>query len=583
MALSEAELHKYCCEARTIEGLASTLEIAIVIFDRNDTLIAVSTQYLSFFSVPPELLTPGARLRDLLNATYDAGAGVLGSLNGNPRTISREDWVAERIAIHWRERYESVEQLPDGRWIRLRKRRLPDGVLIATIQDVSEQKRRDAELARIRHQAELAQHILDNLVNPVIVKDSELRYVIVNDAFCRIPGLHPKQVIGRTSRELVDPDLASRFEAVERRVLETGVPFDAHEDIYRADGSVMHAITRARRSGTPGHYYVTVSFDDVSTFAENGKYRADITSRYDADPGEAGSAAEDRDASPSQSAPVGRILILDEDRDRSARRVAALIKAGSDAVAIAGADEAVAFLDAVKSLDLTISDIEITPEMAEHLSGAALSGDHEGLRQAIEACLSRQSPSSLSHPDEAPAPAVRHEERPRQDRGSAARADDPSPAYAPPFVAREPVREIPAAPRRDRIRVLVAEDNDVNQIVFEQILEGIGVDFRIVSNGQEAVAAWKASAPDLILMDVSMPVMNGLQASQAIRDAELADAGDHSHVPIIAVTAHAMSGDKERCFSAGMDDYLSKPVSPEKLESIIKKWIDQPGRLLAAG
>ncbi|MDZ7600897.1 MAG: response regulator, partial [Hoeflea sp.] len=60
-------------------------------------------------------------------------------------------------------------------------------------------------------------------------------------------------------------------------------------------------------------------------------------------------------------------------------------------------------------------------------------------------------------------------------------------------------------------------------------------------------------------------------------------AGDHSHVPIIAVTAHAMSGDKERCFSAGMDDYLSKPVSPEKLESIIKKWIDQPGRLLAAG
>jgi len=131
--------------------------------------------------------------------------------------------------------------------------------------------------------------------------------------------------------------------------------------------------------------------------------------------------------------------------------------------------------------------------------------------------------------------------------------------------------------------VLVAEDNDVNQIVFEQILEGIGADFRIVNNGEEAVAAWRAAAPDLILMDVSMPVMNGLQATQAIRNAEAGEADKAGRVPVIAVTAHAMGGDRERCLAAGMDDYLSKPVSPEKLEAIIQKWVDNSERLQAAG
>ena len=579
MAFSETDLQRNCCEARTIEGLASTLDIAILIFDRNDTLVAISIQFLSFFNVSPDLLVPGARLRDLLNAMYDAGARVLGSLNGNPRTISREDWVAERIAIHWRERYESVEKLPDGRWIRLRKRRLPDGVLIATFQDVSEQKRRDAELSRIRHQAELAQHILDNLVNPVIVKDSELRYVIVNEAFCRIPGLHPKQVIGRTASELVEPDLAARFEEVERRVLETGVPFDAIEDIYRADGSVMHAITRARRSGTPGHYYVTVSFDDVSVLAKGGEYHADITSRYDVDLAEPEITAES--SAGSAAAPAGRILILDQDRERSAIRVAELIEAGSDAVAIASADEAMAFLDAVKSFNLSISGIEITLELARSLSGDALS-DYEPLRQAVEERLAAEMPPVVPT-SQVSAPISPRSEPAAMGETALPGASLPStPALAAESV-NQAAQDTPVSPGRDRIRVLVAEDNDVNQIVFEQILEGIGVDFRIVSNGEEAVAVWRASVPDLILMDVSMPVMNGLQASQAIRDAELAGSEDHSYVPIIAVTAHAMSGDRERCFAAGMDDYLSKPVSPEKLESIIKKWIDRPDRMLAAG
>lgn len=572
MALSDSGQQKRSCEAKTVEGLALALDIGILIYDRNDTLIAASSQVRRFFDISADVLAPGGRLRDLFGAVYDAGGGVLGSSNGQPRNISREDWIGERIAVHWRERYESIEKLGDGRWVRLCKRRMSDGVLISTIADVTNHKHQEAELSRIRHQAELAQHILDNLANPVVVKDSKLRYVVVNDAFCRIPGLHPKQVLGRTAGELVEPELAARFERIEGEVLETGVPFETVEDIYRADSTVMHVITRIRRSGTPGNYYVTISFDDVSAFVENGKFEPKTISRYDKGAPTLAGLTRKPAACVSQSEPAGRILVLDENRHRSAIRVAELKSAGSDAVAIANAEETMAFLDAARSANLDISDVEISTCLALKLSGMAFSAHHGVLQQAVERRIAegttRATPSA-EKPKLAVTPA-----------GSVA-ASLPSQLPTEGLSGSGKDKGV-SAPRR-RTRVLVAEDNDVNQIVFEQILEGIGVDFRIVANGHEAVAAWEAAVPDLILMDISMPGMNGLQATQAIRDAESAGNKAGAHVPIIAVTAHAMSGDKERCFAAGMDDYLSKPVSPEKLESVIEKWLGNSATELAVG
>jgi CheY-like chemotaxis protein len=118
--------------------------------------------------------------------------------------------------------------------------------------------------------------------------------------------------------------------------------------------------------------------------------------------------------------------------------------------------------------------------------------------------------------------------------------------------------------------VLVAEDNEVNQIVFSQILDDLGVVYRIVGNGALAVAEFERAVPRLILMDVSMPVMNGHQATQAIRARELQSRG---RVPIIGVTAHALKGDREACLQVGMDDYISKPISPDMLERKIREWL----------
>ncbi|QKK30214.1 response regulator [Rhizobium indicum] len=120
------------------------------------------------------------------------------------------------------------------------------------------------------------------------------------------------------------------------------------------------------------------------------------------------------------------------------------------------------------------------------------------------------------------------------------------------------------------VDVLVAEDNEVNQIVFTQILQGTGLSFLVVDNGEEAVAAWERHTPRIIMMDVSMPVMNGHQATQTIREREK---GQGHRVPIIGVTAHALESDRELCLDAGMDDYMSKPISPELLAEKIRQWL----------
>jgi CheY-like chemotaxis protein len=127
--------------------------------------------------------------------------------------------------------------------------------------------------------------------------------------------------------------------------------------------------------------------------------------------------------------------------------------------------------------------------------------------------------------------------------------------------------------------VLVAEDNEVNQLVFSQILDGMGLKYRIASNGKTAVEMLRTLKPGLVLMDVSMPEMNGYEATAAIRELEAANG---THTPIIGITAHALRGDREKCLGAGMDDYLPKPISPQKLADKITHWRNDAHRLSAS-
>ncbi|OQX20995.1 MAG: hypothetical protein BWK80_34805 [Desulfobacteraceae bacterium IS3] len=158
-------------------------------------------------------------------------------------------------------------------------------------------------------------------------------------------------------------------------------------------------------------------------------------------------------------------------------------------------------------------------------------------------------------------------------------------------------------------RVLLVEDHLINRQVALEILKGFGVIAETANNGKEAVCAVKRSVFDLVLMDVQMPEMDGFEATRAIREWEKRVAGDRGQgaefrqaqlptqgtgnlqpapcnlplVPIIAMTAHAMSGDREKCLEAGMNDYVTKPINPDALMAVMTKWVKRSGGRVSAG
>jgi two-component system sensor histidine kinase/response regulator len=132
-----------------------------------------------------------------------------------------------------------------------------------------------------------------------------------------------------------------------------------------------------------------------------------------------------------------------------------------------------------------------------------------------------------------------------------------------------------------KLNILLAEDNAVNRVLAQKLLQKQGHTVTSVNNGIDALQLWEENQSrqfDIILMDVQMPEMDGLQAATRIREREL---GTGAHIPIIAVTAHAMKGDRERCLAAGMDGYIAKPINPGELAKVIQATVPSGTKIAA--
>ena len=125
-------------------------------------------------------------------------------------------------------------------------------------------------------------------------------------------------------------------------------------------------------------------------------------------------------------------------------------------------------------------------------------------------------------------------------------------------------------------RILLAEDNPVGQKIARRLLEMLGYDVTVAVDGVAAVQLVETEIFDLCLMDMHMPVMDGLEATAAIRRSEAAVQDSTRHLPIVAMTANAMASHRAICLAAGMDDYVSKPVSRDILLRILDRWLTVP-------
>jgi CheY-like chemotaxis protein len=124
------------------------------------------------------------------------------------------------------------------------------------------------------------------------------------------------------------------------------------------------------------------------------------------------------------------------------------------------------------------------------------------------------------------------------------------------------------------MRILIVEDNDMNQLLMKHTFQSWQMPFEIAGNGKQAIEWLQREKFDLVLLDIQMPVMDGYATAQAIRSLL------KSQVPIIAMTAHAMPGEREKCLSHGMNDYISKPLHERELQNLLKKYLQKKGELV---
>ena len=184
--------------------------------------------------------------------------------------------------------------------------------------------------------------------------------------------------------------------------------------------------------------------------------------------------------------------------------------------------------------------------------------------------LGRQPPQARQPAQETPSPSLAAAAAHGRPRPPTTSAPSPAVAVGAPTGASVQTPQPPAA-----VRILIADDNETNQMVASSLLKKYGYDCESVDNGAAAIRALATHGYELVLMDVQMPEMDGHEATQRIRAGEAGEA--RRQVPIIAMTAHTLSGDREACATAGMNDYLSKPIEPLVLKAIVERWLAASG------
>ncbi|KQQ38085.1 hypothetical protein ASG19_03150 [Rhizobium sp. Leaf306] len=547
LASADADIQTAMMEVIS-EAISGGHSGGLVVYDKNDLLIFAGQQLTILLGIPDSVLAPGTRLRDLLGAIYDGGGRFMSETGGTKRLLSRDDWISDNIATLWKERHEALMRRGADRWISLAKRRLPSGYGVCILRDVSEQRKREEQWRADMERVQLTEDILDNLPFPVMVKDTNLAFVAVNKAACRFHDLPAEALLGCTGTDIHAPALAQRLDGINRRVVEDGEEIQLPERLTRPDGSQMVIVANKYRIGKPGRYYLVTAMQDISRMVEVEEDGRGFIRLFD-DPNlfsaKLHRKSKMRDALQGADPDIAgsQILIVSSDPLFTGTAKAILADFQVEASSVVDEHELALCLELVSNaavrVDLIVADRDLASAcraIGSNYDKQVVAFDAAALEEHLVPTLSREL-TKLRGPVE----------QDEEDNWQIL-PDDPQPC----------------------VDILVAEDNEVNQIVFSQILESLGYRYAIAVDGEEVVRMWHELRPSLVLMDVTLPTLNGFEAARAIRTLE--EEGQAS-TPIVGVLAQAFDRDREECFASGMDDVILKPISPDVLETLFAKFL----------
>ncbi|WP_430256084.1 response regulator [Neorhizobium sp. DAR64872/K0K18] len=547
LASADADIQTAMMEVIS-EAISGGHSGGLVVYDKNDLLIFAGQQLTILLGIPDSVLAPGTRLRDLLGAIYDGGGRFMSETGGTKRLLSRDDWISDNIAALWKERHEALMRRGADRWISLAKRRLPSGYGVCILRDVSEQRKREEQWRADMERVQLTEDILDNLPFPVMVKDTNLAFVAVNKAACRFHDLPAEALLGCTGTDIHAPALAQRLDGINRRVVEDGEEIQLPERLTRPDGSQMVIVANKYRIGKPGRYYLVTAMQDISRMVEVEEDGRGFIRLFD-DPNlfsaKLHRKTKMRDALQGADPDIAgsQILIVSSDPLFTGTAKAILADFQVEASSVVDEHELALCLELVSNaavrVDLIVADRDLAfacRAIGSNYDKQVVAFDAAALEEHLVPTLSREL-TKLRGPVE----------QDEEDNWQIL-PDDPQPC----------------------VDILVAEDNEVNQIVFSQILESLGYRYAIAVDGEEVVRMWHELRPSLVLMDVTLPTLNGFEAARAIRTLE--EEGQAS-TPIVGVLAQAFDRDREECFASGMDDVILKPISPDVLETLFAKFL----------